>query len=160
MARLPVTILPLTDAHLGAWIGLRQALWPYEPREALAHEARAMGAAGRMWVRLAFNAERAAVGLLEFSVRAEAPGSGGRALPYVEGWYVEPAARGQGVGRALIAFLENWAGTQGYDQLGSDTIPALFPNSRAAHIALGFQVVGEGPDEDGDLAVYFHKFLF
>jgi aminoglycoside 6'-N-acetyltransferase I len=139
------------------WIALRQALWPYEPPDALAQEAAAMDDDQRAWVRLVFDERGEAVGLLEFSVRDQSPGSGGRALPYVEGWYVTPAVRRQGVGRMLIAHLETWAVVHGYRQIASDTIPALFPDSTAAHLALGFAIVDEGPDEDGDQARFFHK---
>ena len=157
--RMPVSVRPITNDDVPAWIALRQALWSYEEQDELAREAEAMDIAGRAYIRLAVNAQGEAVGLLEFSVRDEAPGSGGRALPYVEGWYVTPAARGAGVGRALLAFLEVWAQAQGYSAIGSDTIPALFPASTAAHEALGFRVVGEGPDADGDSARYFYRQL-
>jgi aminoglycoside 6'-N-acetyltransferase I len=157
--RLPVVVRPLAHGDMPAWIALRQALWSYEDQDELAREAETMALTGRAYIRLAFDAQGEAVGLLEFSVRDEAPGSGGRAVPYAEGWYVAPAARGAGVGRALLVCLEDWAQAQGYSAIGSDTIPSLFPDSTAAHVALGFRVVGEGPDADGDMDRFFYKQL-
>lgn len=92
-------------------------------------------------------------------MRDEAPGSGGRAVPYAEGWDAGRPQRAVRVGRALLVCLEDRAQAQGYSAIGSDTIPSLFPDSTAAHVALGFRVVGEGPDADGDMDRFFYKQL-
>ena len=59
-------------------------------------------------------------------------------MAYLEGWYVEPGSRRQGVGRALVAAAEQWAIEQECTEFGSD---ALLDNltSAAAHRALGFE---------------------
>ena len=59
-------------------------------------------------------------------------------VAYLEGWYVVPAARRQGVGAALVRAAEDWARSQGCTEFASD---ALIDNavSAAAHRALGFQ---------------------
>ena len=79
------------------------------------------------------------LGFIAFSVRAFANGCDSQPVPFVEGWYVVPAARRSGVGRALVEAVEEWARTQGFHELGSD---ALVDNALgiAAHVGLGFEV--------------------
>jgi aminoglycoside 6'-N-acetyltransferase I len=88
-------------------------------------------------------------GFLELSVRNYAEGCTG-ATPYVESWYVDPEARGQGVGRALMTAAEQWAREHGYNEIASD---AELENraSHQAHEALGLEVV--------ERAVHFRKAL-
>lgn len=88
-------------------------------------------------------------GFLELSVRRYAEGCDGPA-PYVESWYVDPDARGTGVGRRLMAAAETWARSRGHAELASD---ALLENvaSHRAHAALGFVEV--------ERAVHFRKVL-
>jgi aminoglycoside 6'-N-acetyltransferase I len=59
-------------------------------------------------------------------------------VAYLEGWYVEPEYRRQGVGRALVEASEQWGRAVGCTEFGSD---ALIENdvSAAAHAALGFE---------------------
>jgi aminoglycoside 6'-N-acetyltransferase I len=80
----------------------------------------------------------AAVGFAELSIRAYAEDCTTDRVAYLEGWYVVPDARRQGVGRALMAAAETWGRSQGCTEFGSD---ALLDNdvSEAAHLALGFE---------------------
>jgi aminoglycoside 6'-N-acetyltransferase I len=57
---------------------------------------------------------------------------------YVEGRYVDPDVRRQGVGRALVGAAEVWAVSRGCREMASD---ARLDNAAgiAAHRALGFQ---------------------
>ena len=77
-------------------------------------------------------------GWVSFSIRPWGSGTESRPVPYVEGWWVAPALRKAGVGRALIAAVEAWAKMCGFRELGSD---ADLDNAigRAAHEALGFE---------------------
>jgi aminoglycoside 6'-N-acetyltransferase I len=59
-------------------------------------------------------------------------------VAYLEGWYVVPGLRRQGVGRALVAAAEAWARAQGCTEFGSDAVLDNEP-SAAAHRALGFE---------------------
>jgi aminoglycoside 6'-N-acetyltransferase I len=72
------------------------------------------------------------------SVRPWAEGCDAAPVPYVEGWYVAPDLRGQGIGRALLAAIEEWCRARGYPELGSDAEIGNMP-SRQAHVALGFE---------------------
>jgi aminoglycoside 6'-N-acetyltransferase I len=78
------------------------------------------------------------IGFLELAMRSFSDGCDTMPVPHVEGWYVEPSARGRGVGRALMQAAEEWARHHGYRELGSDTEPWNVA-SLAAHAHCGFQ---------------------
>ena len=89
---------------------------------------------------LAENDAGTLVGMLELSLRPYADGCDSSPVPYVEGWYVAPKSRRQGVGAALVKAAEDWVIVQGYSEMASD---ALLENtiSERAHKALGFAEV-------------------
>ena len=82
----------------------------------------------------------APLGFIELAIRAFSDGCDSAPVPHVEGWYVEPAARGRGAGRALVAYAEDWARAQGFRELASDTNLENDDSARA-HVACGFQEV-------------------
>jgi aminoglycoside 6'-N-acetyltransferase I len=137
------SVRPATPADAETWRELRGALWPEEvPGE----HAEAIGAffSGQVSEPLAvLLAEEAgaAVGFVELSIRAYAEGCRTDRVAYVEGWYVTPAARGRGVGGALIGAAEAWGRSQGCSELASDA-EADNDLSATAHRALGFTEVG------------------
>jgi aminoglycoside 6'-N-acetyltransferase I len=61
-------------------------------------------------------------------------------VPHIEGWYIEPVARGQGLGRALIRSVEQWARTRGFFEIASDT-QIENESSARAHEKCGFDEV-------------------
>ena len=79
-------------------------------------------------------------GFLEIGSRNYAEGCATSPVAYLEGWYVEPDARGSGLGRRLVEAAENWAMTRGYREMASDT---QLGNSTSlkAHDALGYEEV-------------------
>jgi aminoglycoside 6'-N-acetyltransferase I len=69
-------------------------------------------------------------------------------VAYLEGWYVDPDCRRQGLGGRLVAAAEPWAKARGCREFASDThVENLV--SRAAHRALGF--------EEGQAVVHFRR---
>ena len=80
------------------------------------------------------------VGFLELDRRKYAPGCASSPVPFIEGWYVEPAMRGRGVGRALIDAAEMHARASGHHEIASD---AELENAGgiAAHGAVGYEEV-------------------
>ena len=89
-------------------------------------------------VLLAEDASGAIVGFAELNIRNYAEDCVTDRVAYLEGWYVVPEARRQGVGRALVQAAEDWGRRQGCTEFGSD---ALIDNhlSHLAHQALGFE---------------------
>lgn len=127
------------EAH--EWAALRARLWPAADAEELAAEAALFLRGGSVpTIAAAFLAEgdTAPLGFLELAVRSFSDGCDSMPVPHVEGWYVEPSARGRGVGRALMQAAEDWARAGGFVELASDTQP--WNNaSLAAHARCGFQ---------------------
>lgn len=79
-------------------------------------------------------------GFAEVGTRPYAEGCESSPVAYLEGWYVDPDVRRQGVGTALVRAAEEWARAQGLVEFASD---ALIDNetSHRAHRALGFAEV-------------------
>ncbi|MCF3651024.1 GNAT family N-acetyltransferase [Synoicihabitans lomoniglobus] len=127
-----------TPADDDVWARLRHALWPECPPARHAEEI-ALYRQSPGLVALALDAHDHAVGFAETTIRHEhVTGTAASPVPYLEGWFVESAWRGRGVGRALIDFVAAWARTQGFAELASDTELANV-SSQAAHTRLGFR---------------------
>jgi aminoglycoside 6'-N-acetyltransferase I len=133
-------IRQLDGRDIPGWIELRTRLWPDESASELEAEGRrALRGDPPLIVRVAEETGRL-IGFIEIGLRSYAEGCSSSPVPYVEGWYVVPERRRQGVGAALMRAAEMWASQAGYVELGSDTQPAN-QGSQAAHAALGFEEV-------------------
>jgi aminoglycoside 6'-N-acetyltransferase I len=123
---------------------MRARLWPDAGAAELDREVRAFLAGARVptidAALLAEDDEARPLGFLELSIRAFSDGCDSMPVPHIEGWYVEHAARQQGIGRALIAAAEDWARERGFKELASDTeIDNV--DSQRVHAACGFDEV-------------------
>lgn len=129
---------------------MRAALWPDEDPVELADDLDELLSDPTQVAFVAERDEGHLCGFTEASVRRYANSNDESPCAFLEGWWVDPDVRGQGVGRALVAAVEEWARQQGFHELGSD---ALLDNtdSHAAHRALGFQ--------ERERVVYFRKLL-
>jgi aminoglycoside 6'-N-acetyltransferase I len=139
-----------TAADVPVWSAQRAALWPDEDAQVLADEAPAMldDDDGAVFVA---EGDGQVVGFAEAALRHDyVNGTESSPVGFLEAWYVTPAWRGRGVGRALVAAVEDWTRRQGCAELASD---ALLDNaaSHAAHAACGF--------EKTERVVYFRKLL-
>jgi aminoglycoside 6'-N-acetyltransferase I len=125
------------------WLELRRALWPGAADRHQDDIARYFAGRSRepLAVLLAEDENGWITGFAELSVRAYAEGCESDRVAFLEGWYVAPEARGQGVGRALVAAAEAWGRAQGCSEFASDA-EADNAVSAAAHRALGFTEVG------------------
>ena len=134
-------VRPVSQADAAAWLQMRCALWPEDSESEHDAEIRRF-LAGQLrdplQVLLAVDDKDSPRGFAELSIRPHAEDCVTDHVAYLEGWYVEPESRRQGVGRALMRAAEDWGRAQGCSEFASD---ALLDNhvSAAAHRALGFE---------------------
>lgn len=130
----------VTTHDTAAWVEMRADLWPEYGTNWHAKEVAAFLAGSLrmpLAVLVAVDETDQPVGFAELSIRTYAEDCETDHVAYLEGWYVRPDYRRQGVGRALIQSAETWARSQGCTEFGSD---AVLDNavSASAHLALGF----------------------
>jgi len=79
-------------------------------------------------------------GFVEIGSRTYAEGCESTPVAFLEGWYVDPDVRRQGIGADLVRAAETWAVENGYSEMASDT---ELDNdiSLRAHLALGYEEV-------------------
>ena len=133
----------ITAADVDAWAALRSKLWPEFDAAQMRQEAVEHLARVSSLVTVAYLAESEGalpLGFIELSLRAFSDGCESMPVPHVEGWYVEPEARGKGTGRALMRAAEEWCAQRGYNEIASDT-EIDNEESLRAHERCGFQEV-------------------
>ena len=131
---------------------MRQALWQDEDNVADVESLRAaLEPAAESCVRLATTPEGEAIGFAEAKLRRDyVNGTESSPVGFLEGWYVSPAWRAQGVGRSMVMAVEAWTKKCGCSELASDAL-LEHQASHAAHLGCGF--------EQTDRVVYFRKRL-
>ncbi len=147
--------MPIRDAthdDQSDWLRMRSALWPHasaaehraEMAEQLADQHRTFA------VFVADGRDGQLIGFLEASLRRYAEGCDTSPVGYIEGWYVDGAARRQGIGEQLVGAAEQWARDRGCTEMASD---CLIDNavSWQAHLALGY--------EEAERLIHFRKLL-
>jgi aminoglycoside 6'-N-acetyltransferase I len=143
-------IIPCTSTGQAGWLALRQALWPHCPAdEHLAEMQSFLDEPGKFAQFVALDPDGAPAGFVEASLRSDyVNGTDSSPVAFLEGLYVAPQYRRQGVGRALVAAVAAWGRAKGCTELASD---ALLENraSHAMHRALGF--------EETERVVFFRK---
>jgi aminoglycoside 6'-N-acetyltransferase I len=135
-------VRPATAADAAQWLRMRAALWPDGSAAEHAKEIAAWLAGPDTVALVAARMDSDdLVGLAELSLRPYADGCEDSPVAYLEGWWVDPAVRRQGLGRALIEAASDWARARGGTELASD---AQLDNlqSQRAHAALGFAEAG------------------
>ncbi len=81
------------------------------------------------------------IGFAEVSLRQDhVDGAAICPVPYLEAWFVKASFRRLGVGRSLIAAVEQWAILRGYTQLASDAVLENTLSIRL-HKLLGFSEI-------------------
>ena len=135
-----MTIRRITEQDRSDWARLRDALWQgsLAEHETATEHYFANGASTP--VVFVAEWEGQIVGFLELGYRQYAPGCSSSPVPFIEGWYVEPGVRKQGIGRSLVAAAESHAHSEGHSEIASD---AELDNDDgvAAHKALGYSVI-------------------
>jgi aminoglycoside 6'-N-acetyltransferase I len=132
------------------WIALRARLWPHCSEAE--HRADALGILApdsRSAIFLARDGDNGVVGFAEAALRVDyVNGCETSPVTFLEGIYVEPERRRNGVARALCDAVERWGAQGGCTEFASD---ALADNeaSHRFHRAVGF--------EETERVVYFRK---
>jgi GNAT superfamily N-acetyltransferase len=143
---MEIVIRHPTAEDQAEWLRMRVALWPDSSAASHAEEIAAfltgnlttwLSGLHAVAVFVAVRPGGGLCGFLEGSVRPLAEGCTTHPVGYVEGWFVDPDVRRQGVGKALAKAAEEWAARQGCREMASD---AWLANSVsiAAHKALSF----------------------
>ena len=117
---------------------MRQRLWPEERRDDLAELARIQVP----WTVLVAEREGVLVGFAEATIRNVVDGFYFEPAAFLEGIWVAPEARRQGIASALLAGVIDWARKQGVNGIGSDA-HANNLESIAWHRHAGFAIESE-----------------
>ncbi len=131
---------PYFHSDRAEWLRMRQALWPNaDPDAQLADmdEWLAQPDTAVIVVPRIGGAGAGLAGFAEVGTRSVAESCSSSPVAFLEGWYVDPDLRRQGVGTALVRAAETWARTKGLKELASDTQLAN-TDSQRAHAAVGF----------------------
>ncbi|HET6383836.1 MAG TPA: aminoglycoside 6'-N-acetyltransferase [Armatimonadota bacterium] len=122
------------------WLRMRTALWPECSPDMHTEEMEDYARGGDLAVFIAARPTVGLGGFLEVSLRASADGCESHPVGYIEGWYVDPDLRRQGIGSLLVAAAEEWAREKGCQEMASD---CLLDNdvSLHAHQSLGYEEV-------------------
>jgi aminoglycoside 6'-N-acetyltransferase I len=147
-----MTIRASQDPNDPDWLRLRGEFIPeLDPRqqsEFLQAFARSSPAFSAF---IASDQKGSATGFAEVSVRSDyVNGCHHRPALYLEGIFVRPECRGQGIARELCAAAEQWGRERGCREFASD-VYIDDVNSLAAHAGLGF--------EETERVVFFRKSL-
>ncbi|TWI65407.1 aminoglycoside 6'-N-acetyltransferase I [Pseudoduganella lurida] len=145
-------IIPCTSIGQEGWLACRQALWPDTMAgEHLAEMRTALGDPDRYAQFMASATNGRALGFAEAALRMDyVNGTDSTPVAFVEGLYVTPEYRRQGIGTLLIVEVILWARAHGCTELASD---ALLDNevSQEMHRSLGF--------EETERVVFFRKLI-
>ena len=139
MAEQNFRVRPLAERDLSEWFRLRRLLWDQSTDEE--HQAEMRDIYEHTETQLVLVAELSTgklVGFLEASIRPFVEDCDTDHVGYLEGWYVEPQYRRNGVGRVLVERAEEWARAKGCEEMASD---AEIGNdlSLEAHLKLGYE---------------------
>lgn len=134
------------------WMALRTELWPETGPDDHCREIAAFANAGAGAIALlALGTDDHPIGFAEATLRHDyVNGCETSPVAFLEGLYVRPAERRNGVANALIDAVEHWARDQGVIELASDVVIGN-DVSLAVHAASGF--------EETERVVYFRKLL-
>ena len=143
-------IRPAISADMAEWLRMRLALWPDNSADELSAEMATILGNPVTPVFVADRGNGKLGGFIETGMRSYAEACHTSPVGYIEGWYVDPDLRRQGVGRRLVRAAEDWARSQGLQEMASDT---WLDNdiSYCSHLALGYQ--------ESERLIHFRKTL-
>ncbi|POF40192.1 aminoglycoside 6'-acetyltransferase [Pseudomonas laurylsulfativorans] len=128
------------SSEQAGWLPLRQALWPHASEQEHRDEIDQQLREPQRYINfVAYDSREQPVGLVEASLRRDyVNGTDNSPVVYLEGIYVVPQQRRQGVAAQLIEIVAQWGREQGCVQMASDTELDNLA-SQDTHNALGFE---------------------
>jgi len=142
-----LTIREMTEDDREVWLEMYAALFPNESKTGMNIEiSRILSSTKRAGYCALKN--DAILGFAEYNIRDFANGCVSQPVPFLEGVWVRPEVRSQGIAKALISHLVQTARNQGFTEFGSDVLVEN-DQSLAMHKRLGF--------EETERVVYFRK---
>lgn len=118
------------------WFNMRKGIWPEAPDDYLNFDLDDILASENDAVFFAV-AEGRPVGMIEARIREYGEGCETSPVGYIEGWFVYPNMRGQGISGALTQCAEDWVRGKGCTEMASDTWLDNEASIRA-HVKLGY----------------------
>lgn len=135
----PISVRQLEEKDVSGWFRLRKMLWDEstddEHRAEMSEIYRNLET---QFVAVAENSDGKLVAFLEASIRPFVEDCETDAVGYLEGWFVEPDYRQNGIGGKLVAAAENWARKRGCTEMASDSEIGNDLSLRA-HQSLGYE---------------------
>ena len=133
------SVRPLRETDVDDWFRLRKLLWDATADDD--HKSEMIDILEHPDSQLVLFADTGSgrlIGFLEASIRPYVEDCETDHVGYLEGWYVEPEFRKQGIGRELVREAEHWAIDKGCTEMASD---AELGNdmSLTAHLNLGYK---------------------
>ena len=139
MAEPNYAVRPLRESDLNEWFRLRKLLWDEnEDEDHKAEMLDILGHADSQLVLVADSGNGSLIGFLEASIRPFVEDCVSDHVGYLEGWYVQPELRRNGIGSELVRFAERWAKQKGCIEMASDAEVGN-DSSLAAHTRLGYE---------------------
>jgi aminoglycoside 6'-N-acetyltransferase I len=129
----------MRESDLAEWFRLRKLLWDVgDDSEHKKEMLEIFDHPDTQQVLVAEMNDGRLIGFLEASIRPFVEDCATDHVGYLEGWYVEPEFRQQGVGGALVKQAELWAKQHGCSEMASD---AEIENKASieAHNRLGYK---------------------
>jgi len=145
---MQISIRQMSADDAVTWARLRCALWPDESAADLESGIYLFLADPEMWAFIAEDETGTPHAFAETALRKYANGCEQQPVPFLEGIWVAPDARRQGVAQKLIDHIGAFFRAKGFTEMCSD---ALIDNhvSHAAHAGWGFT--------ETERVVYFRK---
>jgi aminoglycoside 6'-N-acetyltransferase I len=135
-----VAVRPAEPRDRDEWLRMRDALWPGSLGDHDRETRAFFDAEMAPFVVFVAEIDVRLVGFLELGFRNYAEGCESSPVPFIEGWYVDAAFRGRGIGRALVKAAEAHVRDAGHHEIASDA-ELTNVDSIAAHRALGFEEI-------------------
>ena len=112
----------VVNEDLSDWLEMALALWPYESKDDMESLFHTLFLSETDEMLIARTDEAIAAGFANISIRKDyVEGSNSSPVGYIEGIYVKPEFRKQGIARKFIELAEEWSRKRGCTELGSDT---------------------------------------